>query len=346
MVFIVNSHLDIPYATTRHDSNKPDHAPSTRNPYQESNLTTSVLVTGGAGFIGSHLVEELVSEGNKVSVLDNFSNKQPKTPGNQFELIEGDVCDPQNVLDATKSVDVVYHLAAVLGVEYAYQHPIDTLEVEIMGTRNILEGMRKNDVKMVIYGSSSEVYGEPSSLPIAETDRTSPKSTYGVAKLAGERYCEAYRRAYGIEYVILRYFNVYGPRQDDRFVIPRFVRAALQGAPLEIYGDGNQVRDFTFVKDAVRLTLTATQVSRAKNQVFNVGTGVPTKASELADLILKLSNSKSSIVLKNFDKSNRPREIEIFNRLADINKAQQLGYKPQTPMREGIAATINWMQTR
>jgi UDP-glucose 4-epimerase len=291
-------------------------------------------------------VEDLVSEGNKVRVLDNFSNKQPKRPGNQFEVIEGDVCDLQNVLDATKSVDVVYHLAAVLGVEYAYQHPIDTLEVEIMGTRNILEGMRKNDVETVVYGSSSEVYGEPTSLPISETDRTAPKSTYGVAKLTGERYCEAYRRAYGIEYVVLRYFNVYGPRQDDRFVIPRFVRAALQGVPLEIYGDGNQVRDFTFVKDAVRLTLTTTQESRAKNQVFNVGTGVPTKASELADLVLELSNSNSNIVLKNFEKSNRPIEIEIFNRLADIRKAQQLGYEPHTSMREGIAATITWMQTR
>jgi len=304
----------------------------------------SALVTGGAGFIGSQLVEDLVSRNHNVSVLDNFSSKQPKRSGAGFQVVEGDVTDLKTVMGVTNAVDVVYHLAAVLGVEYAHQHPTETLEVEIMGTRNILEAMRKNDVKMIVYGSSSEVYGEPTSLPIAERDRTAPKSTYGVAKLAGEKYCEAYRRMYGIEYVILRYFNVYGPRQDDRFVIPRFIRAALQGAPLEIYGDGNQIRDFTFVKDAVRLTLMATQTSRAKGQTLNVGTGVATKASDLAKLILDLTGSNSSIVQRDFDESNRPREIEIFNRLADINRARQLAYEPQTSIRDGIAATIKWFE--
>jgi nucleoside-diphosphate-sugar epimerase len=304
----------------------------------------SVLVTGGAGFIGSHLVEDLVSKDHKVTVLDNFSNKRTKMPGAGFEVIEGDVCDLKRVMEVTKAVDAVYHLAAVLGVEYAYQHPTETLDVEITGTRNILEGMRKNDVEMIVYGSSSEVYGEPTSLPITEGDRTAPKSTYGVAKLTGERYCEAYRRAYGIEYVILRYFNVYGPRQDDRFVIPRFIRAALQGAPLLIYGDGNQLRDFTFVKDAVQLTVTAARADRAKGQTLNVATGVATKASDLAKLVLNLTGSNSSIVLKDFNQSNRPREIEIFNRVADIGKARQLGYEPQTPIRDGIAATISWLK--
>lgn len=305
----------------------------------------SALVTGGAGFIGSQLVEDLVSRNHKVTVLDNFSSKKPKISGAGFEVVEGDVIDLKRAIDVTKAVDVVYHLAAVLGVEYAHQHPTETLDVEVMGTRNILEGMRKNDVKMIVYGSSSEVYGEPTSLPIAERDRTAPKSTYGVAKLTGERYCEAYRRVYGIEYVILRYFNVYGPRQDDRFVIPRFIRAALQGSPLEIYGDGNQVRDFTFVKDAVQLTLTAAQTNRAKSQTLNVGTGVATKASDLAKLILNLTGSNSSIVLRDFE-SNRPKEIEIFNRIADISKARQLAYEPQTPIRDGIAATIKWFENK
>ena len=304
----------------------------------------SVLVTGGAGFIGSHLVEDLVAKDHDVTVLDNFSNKQTKMPGTGFEVIEGDVCDLKRAMEVTKAVDVVYHLAAVLGVEYAYQHPTETLEVEIMGTRNILEGMRKNDVEMIVYGSSSEVYGEPTSLPITEDDRTAPKSTYGVAKLTGERYCQAYRRVYGIEYVILRYFNVYGPRQDDRFVIPRFIRAALQGAPLGIYGDGNQLRDFTFVKDVVQLTETAARSGQAKGQTLNVGTGVATKALDLAKLVLNLTSSNSSIVLKDFDQSNRPREIEVFNRVADIHKARQLGYEPQTSIRDGITATISWLQ--
>jgi nucleoside-diphosphate-sugar epimerase len=304
----------------------------------------SVLVTGGAGFIGSHLVEGLVAKGYDVTVLDNFSNKQPKVQGAGFEVIEGDVCDLNRAMEVTKGVDVVYHLAAVLGVEYAYQHPTETLDVEIMGTRNILEGMRKNDVGMIVYGSSSEVYGEPESLPITEGDRTAPKSTYGVAKLTGERYCQAYRRAYGIDCVILRYFNVYGPRQDDRFVIPRFIRAALQGASLSIYGDGNQLRDFTFVKDAVRFTMTAAQSDQAKGQTLNVATGVATKALDLAKLVLNLTSSNSSIVLKDFDQSNRPREIEVFNRVANIGKARQLGYEPQTSLRDGIAATISWVQ--
>jgi nucleoside-diphosphate-sugar epimerase len=297
-------------------------------------------VTGGAGFIGSHLVQDLFSKGRKVTLFDNFVNKQPKMFGSRFDVVEGDVRDVKKVMEVTESVDVVYHLAAVLGVEYAYQHPTDTLDVEVMGTRNILEGMRKNDVKMIVYGSSSEVYGEPISLPITERDRTAPKSTYGVAKLTGERYCEAYRRAYGIEYVILRYFNVYGPRQDDRFVIPRFVRAALQGAPLTIYGDGNQLRDFTFVKDVVQLTANAATSDRARGEIFNAGTGVSTKASELAKIVLNLTGSNSNIILKDFDQSNRPREIEIFNRVADISKARQLNYEPQTSLRDGIAATI------
>jgi len=304
----------------------------------------SVLVTGGAGFIGSHLVEDLVSKGHEVTVLDNFSNRQPNMPGAGVNLIKGDMCDLKRVMEATTAVDVVYHLAAVLGVEYAYQHPLETLEAEIIGTRNILEGMKKNGVERIVYGSSSEVYGEPASLPIGEGARTAPKSTYGVAKLTGERYCEAYHRAYGIEYVILRYFNVYGPRQDDRFVIPRFIRAALQGAPLLIYGDGNQLRDFTFVKDAVQLTVTAARADRAKSQTLNVGTGVATKASDLVKLVLNLTGSNSSIVLKDFDQSTRPREIEIFNRVADIGKARQLAYEPQTSIRDGIAATIRWLQ--
>jgi UDP-glucose 4-epimerase len=308
-----------------------------------SNLS-SVLVTGGAGFIGSHLVEDLVSKDHKVTVLDNFSSKQTKISGAGVDIIEGDVCDLKRVMEVTKGVKIVYHLAAVLGVEYAYQHPTETLDVEIMGTRNILEGIRKNDVKMIVYGSSSEVYGEPTSLPINENDRTAPKSTYGVAKLTGERYCQAYSRMYGIDCVILRYFNVYGPRQDDRFVISRFIRAALQGSPLGIFGDGNQIRDFTFVKDAVQLTVTAARTDRAKNQILNVGTGVATKASDLAKLVLNLTGSNSSIVLKDFDQSNRPREIEVFNRLADIGKARQLGYEPQISIHDGVAATISWIQ--
>jgi UDP-glucose 4-epimerase len=298
-------------------------------------------VTGGAGFIGSHLVENLTSEDQEVRVVDNFSNRQPNILRPGTSLVKGDICDFKTVAEVTKGVDVVYHLAAVLGVEYSYQHPIETLEVEIMGTRNVLEAMRKNDVKKIVYGSSSEVYGEPACLPISEDAKTTPKSTYGVAKLAGERYCEAYRRAYGIECVILRYFNVYGPRQDNRFVIPRFIRAALQGVPLLLYGDGNQLRDFTFVKDAVQFTVTTARSDQANGQTLNVGTGIAIKASDLARLVLDLTGSKSSIVLRDFDPSIRPQEIEILNRVADITKARQLGYEPQTSIRDGVAATID-----
>lgn len=305
----------------------------------------SALVTGGAGFIGSHLVEQLVSKGHKVTVLDNFSIKQPYVVEAEINSLKGDICDPKTAIEATRGVDVVYHLAAVLGVEYAHQHPLDTLEVEVRGTRNILEGSRKNNVKRIIYGSSSEVYGEPLSLPVREIDQPAPKSTYAVAKLAGERYCEAYHRAYGIDFVVLRYFNVYGPRQDDRFVIPRFIRAALRNVPLLLYGDGNQVRDFTFVKDAVQLTLTAAQADEAKCQTFNVGTGTATKAYDLARLVVSLVGSNSGIALRNFDQIIRPREIEVFNRIADVSKAREmLSYEAQTSIRDGISATISWMK--
>jgi len=309
--------------------------------------TPSVLVTGGTGFIGSHLVEDLVSKGYDVTVLDNFSNRQPHLPGTRVKLVKGDIRDLKTVTDATKGASIVYHLAAVLGVEYAYQHPVEVLDVEIMGTLNVLEASRKNNVKIVVYGSSSEVYGEPASLPISEDAPTTPRSTYAVAKLTGERYCDAYRRAYGLDCVVLRYFNVYGPRQDDRFVIPRFIRAALNRVQLEVYGPGDQCRDFTFIKDAVQVSVTASQTERAKSQIFNVGTGVKTKVHDVAKLIVELTGSNSSIVSKGSDTLPRPLEAEIFNRVADISRSRKLlGYEPQVSLRDGIASTIGWTRIR
>ncbi len=308
-----------------------------------------IVVTGGAGFIGSHLVERLLNLGAEVTIIDNFlfGSKIEHLRGHRgLSIIEGDIRDAGVVSQATGAKDIIFHLAACVGVEETQRMPFEVLDVEIQGTLNVLNSAVESDVKRFIFGSSSEVYGD-SLEPMKEEGPFAPKSTYAVAKLVGEEYCKAFRQKHGLEYTCLRYFNVYGPRQDERFVIPRFVNRVLSGQPLEVYGDGKQTRDFTYIDDVVNMSLLAAVGPEAKCQVINIGTGVTTSINELAETISKALDSKSSVRPAYIDyDEKRPRSIETFNRCAGNSRAiELLQYKPGIALASGIEKYISWKRS-
>jgi len=309
-----------------------------------------VLVTGGAGFIGAHLVEKLINLGARVSVIDTM------LCGNKIEHLEGhknltirrlDVTDIQTIGPLFEGQDMVFHLAAVVGVEETQDEPVNLLNVEVVGTSNVISLAAKNKVKRFIFASSSEVYGD-STDPMVEEGPFNPKSTYALTKLIGEHFCQAYYQKYGLEYAALRYFNVYGPRQDDRFVLSRFVNRALAGQDIIIYGDGNQTRDFTYIEDSIYMSLLAGIKDEGVNQVLNFGTGKDVSINTLADMVLTSLNLKGQINTSyvNYDR-RRSLEIEVFNRIADTTKAEALlGYKPGTDLKAGLQKYIDWYKNR
>jgi len=309
-----------------------------------------VLVTGGAGFIGSHLVEKLIDLGALVSVVDTM------LCGNKIERLEGhknlsvhrlDVTDIQAIEPLFKGQDMVFHLAAVVGVEETQDEPVNLLNVEVVGTSNVISLASKNKVKRFIFASSSEVYGD-SLKPMVEEGPFNPKSTYALTKLIGEHFCQAYYQKFGLEYAALRYFNVYGPRQDDRFVLSRFVNRALADQDIIIYGDGNQTRDFTYVEDSIHMSLLAGIENEGVNQVLNFGTGKAVSINTLADMVVASLNLKGQVKTSyvNYDR-RRSFEIEVFNRVADTNKAEALlGYKPVTDLKSGLQKYIDWYKNR
>jgi len=304
------------------------------------------VVTGGAGFIGSHLVERLLSSGAEVTIIDNFlfGSKIEHLRGHRaLTIIEGDIRDAGAVSQALDTKDIIFHLAACVGVEETQKMPFEVLEIEIQGTLNVLNSAVKSSTKKFLFGSSSEVYGD-SPEPMKEEGPFSPKSTYAVSKLVGEEYCKAFYQRYGLEYTCLRYFNVYGPRQDERFVIPRFVNRALSNEPLVIYGDGKQSRDFTYVDDVINMTLLSAVEPKARCQAINIGTGRTTSINELARLTLKALGSKNRLKPTYVDyDDNRPRSIEALNRCADVTRAKQfLQYEPKVSLQSGIAKYVDW----
>lgn len=305
-----------------------------------------VVVTGGAGFIGSHLVEKLLVLGAQVTVIDNLLH------GNKLEhlgeqpnlsLNEGDVRDTGVVSGAFKDKDLVFHLAAVVGVEETQMTPLEVLDVEIQGTLNVLNLAVSNGIKRVVFASSSEVYGD-SAEPMKEEGPFSPKSTYAVTKLVGEEYCRAFYQKYGLDYTCLRYFNVYGPRQDARFVISRFMTSILSHEPIQIYGDGKQTRDFTYIDDAVNMSLLAGIKTETRGEMVNIGTGRAVSINELAELVAKSMKSTTSPKPSYTDYDDkRPLGIEVFCRMADTAKARRLlQYEPETSLASGIKKYINW----
>jgi len=309
----------------------------------------NVLVTGGAGFIGSHLVEKLLTLGARVSVIDTMlcGNKIEHLKGNRnLSVYELDVTHAQTISPVFKGIDMVFHLAAVVGVEETQIDPLNVLNVEVIGTSNVIALAARHKVKKFIFASSSEVYGD-SFKPMVEEGPFNHKSTYSLTKMIGEHYCRAYLKKCGMEYTILRYFNTYGPRQDERFVISRFVERALKQKEIFIYGDGNQTRDFTYVEDSVHLSLLAAMSQRGVCQAFNLGTGKAVSINTLADIVLKALNLKEQVKVSYVDYDNiRSKEIEIFNRLANMHKVVELlQYRPAITLEQGIKEYIGWYRS-
>jgi len=306
------------------------------------------LVTGGAGFIGSHLVEGLVARGHRVRVLDNLSTgniSNLDSVKEQVEFIDGDITDPEAVRRACRGVEVVYHQAALASVPRSVANPLATHRACVDGTLNVLVASRDSGVRRVVYAASSSAYGNSVRLPKSESDPTNPLSPYAVAKLAGENYCAAFSQVYNLETVRLRYFNVFGPRQspDNAYaaVIPLFIQSLSQGRRPTIFGDGTQSRDFTFVADVVQANLLAAEAPGVSGKVFNVACGRQTSLLELISHMNELIGTKIKPILA------APRPGDVQHSLADIIRAKtELGYYPTTDVPTGLRKCLQWHRER
>jgi UDP-glucose 4-epimerase len=307
------------------------------------------LVTGGAGFIGSNLAHALVERGEKVRILDNFATGRKENIAelvekHQVDLVNGSITDAATCLRATEGVDYILHQAAIPSVPRSVQEPIATTEANINGTLNLLEAARTNKVKRVVFAASSSAYGEKApGLAKVETMNPDPLSPYAVQKLACENFLRVYHGVYGLETVALRYFNVFGPRQDPKSqyaaVIPNFVTATIKGTPATIYGDGQQSRDFCFIENVIEANLLACTAKDAPGEVMNVACG------EAITLLGVLETIQETLGKKIPPKHDPPRTGDIKHSLADIGKAQRiLGYTGKVKFKEGIARTIAWYQ--
>jgi UDP-glucose 4-epimerase len=300
-----------------------------------------VLVTGGAGFIGSNLVRALLERGDEVRVLDNFSTgDRENLEGLDIEIVEGELRSYERVHNAVRGVEVVYHLGALGSVPRSVQDPLTSSAVNVEGTLNVLLAARDESVRRVVFSSSTSVYGSTRQLPTGEDAPPDPISPYGVAKLAAERYCVSFSRVYeSFESVVLRYFNVFGPRQSPfsqyAAVVPRFVTAIDAGEPVEIHGDGEQSRDFTYVGNVVDATIRAGEASGASGEIFNVAAGLPASVNTIADTI-------GEILGKPVERRHVPRRAgDIRDSWADLTKSRRiLGYEPGVDLREGLRRTI------
>jgi UDP-glucose 4-epimerase len=300
-----------------------------------------VLVTGGAGFVGSALVRRLMESGARVTVLDDlFTGRRDALPAGA-EFIEGSVVDEPLVRDLVKRHTVVFHLAA-RNIIASTANPRDDFATNIGGTLNVLMAARESNVERVVYTSSASIYGNPNTIPINEDDRLVPLTPYAVSKLAGEHYCIAFYESYGLPVAVVRYSNVYGPyqRPENPYcgVVSKFLIAAYAGKALPIHGDGGQTRDYTFVEDAVEATLLAATHPRAEGEVFNVGTGVETSVHDLALAIGRVSGR--TVTLEHIDR----RDIDnIRRRVVNIEKIRRmLRWSPQVTLERGLERTIKW----
>jgi UDP-glucose 4-epimerase len=306
------------------------------------------LVTGGAGFIGSHLAEALVGEGHTVRVLDNFSTGSRDNLAalrDRAEVLEGDVTDPAAVRAAARGAEVIFHQAALASVPRSVADPLATHHACATGTLNVLLAARDARARRVVYAASSSAYGNSERLPKHEDDPARPLSPYAAAKLAGEQYCAAFTEVYGLETVRLRYFNVFGPRQtpDSPYaaVIPRFIQALTDGRSPVIHGDGGQSRDFTYVADVVQANLKAADAPRAAGRLYNVACGRRTTLLELVGHLNDLLGTR--IAPTHAD----PRSGDVRHSQADIERARaDLGYRPTTDVPAGLRRCLEWWEAR
>lgn len=303
------------------------------------------LVTGGAGFIGSHIVEELLKRKEKVRVLDNFSTGKRENIApflKEIELIGGDIRNPEVVKKAMKGVDYVLHQAALPSVSRSIKDPITTNEVNVLGTLNILMAAREAEVKKIVYASSSSIYGDTPQLPKKEDAGVSPLSPYALSKLTGEEYSRLFTSLYGLETVILRHFNVFGPRQDPTSqyaaVIPKLISSMLKGKRPTIYGDGGQSRDFTYVLNVVNANLLAI-TSKTKERIFNIASGKRITVNKLVTDLNKIMNTDIEPLYTN------PRPGDIRHSQANISRAEKaLSYRVEVDFKEGLRKTVDWFR--
>jgi nucleoside-diphosphate-sugar epimerase len=305
------------------------------------------VVTGGAGFIGSHTIDELVRRGHSVAVLDDFSAGKGANLARfaaQIEVVHGTITDLETARKACSGADYVIHLAARTSVPRSVQDPIDTNFVNVTGTMNVLVAVRDANVKRLVYAASSSAYGETPTLPKREDMCPAPISPYGVSKYAGELYALAFAKCYGMETVCLRYFNVFGPRQDPNSpysgVLSKFITAMLHGQQPVVFGDGEQSRDFTYVENVVQANLLACEAPDCAGKVFNIGTGHRFTLNETLRLLEKISGRRVAA------KYDPPRAGDILHSQADIFAARQvLGYDPKVGFEEGLRRTWEWHQS-
>ena len=305
------------------------------------------LVTGGAGFIGSNIVDELVRRGERVRVFDNFSTGSIDNLAavrDRIDIVEGDLRDMAALRRAVQGVSYITHQAALRSVPRSVDDPMSTDDVNTHGTLQLLVAAREAKVKRLVYASSSSAYGDSPLLPKVEDQTPAPISPYAVSKLAAEHYCRTFSHLYGLETVSLRYFNVFGPKQSPESkyaaVVPLFIRAALDDEPLIVHGDGEQSRDFTYVENVVAATISAAGAAGASGRVFNVAGGAPASVNHVADTIGEILGRPVEKVF------GRPRQGDIRDSWADLTAAREaLGYEPAISLEEGLRRTAEALLT-
>jgi UDP-glucose 4-epimerase len=311
-------------------------------------MISKVLVTGGAGFIGSHLTEALLQEGHRVRVLDDFSTgKRENLIFNKeypsLEIIEGDIRHLAICQKAMKDIEYVFHQAALPSVQRSVEDPLGSNAVNTGGTLNILFAAREETVRRVIYASSSSIYGDTPTLPKHEEMLSYPLSPYALQKYIGEQYCRLFYQLYGLETVSLRYFNIFGPKQDPNSiysaVIPKFIDALLQGSPPIIFGDGEQSRDFTYIGNVVQANLLAMSAEHLHGEAINIACAERTSLNQLVNVLRKILGSKLSPVYE------EPRKGDVRHSLADIRKGKELlNYEPKVGVELGLKKTVEFFQ--
>ncbi|NJC96130.1 MAG: LPS biosynthesis protein WbpP [Anaerolineales bacterium] len=309
------------------------------------------LVTGGAGFIGSHIVSALLEQGATVRVLDNFSTGRRETieeltrrfNGRQLEVLEGDIRDASRVGEAVSGIDVLFHEAAFVSVPQSMDEPQECFDVNITGTSLLFDAARKAGVRRAVVASSAAVYGESEALPLVEETPLQPKSPYAVSKRVNEMYAELFTNSFNFEVVALRYFNVYGPRQrpDSMYAaaVPIFARRLLDGKPVTIFGDGGQTRDLINIHDVVRANLFASEHPGAAGKVFNVCTGIETRLLDLIEVLYDLFPNAPA------PEFAAPRAGDIYRSVGSPQKALEvIGFKAQASLDDGLKEVVEWMR--
>ena len=308
-------------------------------------FTTKVLITGGAGFIGSNLADELLRQGAKVSIIDNlvtgFRENLEEIKGD-FEFIEGDINDDEKLNKALEDVSIVFHQAALPSVPRSVENPLDTHQACVNGTFNLLLKSKEKGVRRVIYAASSSAYGDQETLPKVETMIPKPLSPYAAAKLMGEYYCQVFSRVYGLETVCLRYFNVFGPRQNPSSmysgVISRFIDALMSQQTPVIYGDGEQSRDFTFIANVVNANINAATTKQGIGEVINAANGERISLNELLEVLKKITDNQTAVADYQTERNG-----DVKHSQADNTRAVEwLEYEKLVNLEDGLRQTIEW----